>query len=47
MAVDPQSIMVPALFAGLVAIISTVFVERGGGALGGVITLPTTIVLLA
>lgn len=44
MAVDPQSIMVPALFAGLVAIISTVFVERGGGALGGVITLPTTIV---
>ena len=44
MAVDPQSIMVPALFAGIVAIISTVFVERGGGALGGVITLPTTIV---
>ncbi|MEC9137488.1 MAG: hypothetical protein VYE10_02870 [Candidatus Thermoplasmatota archaeon] len=44
MAIDIISILFPAVFAGLVAIISTVFVERGGGAIGGIITLPTTIV---
>ena len=44
MAIDIISILIPAVFAGLVAIISTVFVERGGGAIGGIITLPTTIV---
>ena len=44
MAIDIFSIIIPAVFAGLIAIISTVFVERAGGAIGGVITLPTTIV---
>lgn len=39
-----SAILLPALFAGLVAILATVVIERGGGALGGIITLPTTIV---
>ena len=39
-----SAILLPALFAGLVAILATVAIERGGGALGGLITLPTTIV---
>ena len=39
-----SAILIPALFAGLVAILATVVIERGGGALGGIITLPTTIV---
>ena len=39
-----STILLPALFAGLVAILATVIIERGGGALGGIITLPTTIV---
>ena len=39
-----SAIFIPALFAGLVAILATVVIERGGGALGGIITLPTTIV---
>ena len=39
-----STILLPALFAGLVAILATIIIERGGGALGGIITLPTTIV---
>ena len=39
-----SAILLPAFFAGLVAIFATVVIERGGGALGGIITLPTTIV---
>ena len=30
-----SAILLPALFAGLVAILATVVIERGGGALGG------------
>ena len=41
---EMSAILLPALFAGLVAILATVVIERGGGALGGIISLPTTIV---
>ena len=42
------SILIPAFFSGLVAILSTLAVERFGGTLGGVLScLPTTIVVAA
>ena len=44
MSPDPVSVFFAALFAGIVAILSTVLLERIGGALGGIVTLPTTIV---
>ena len=43
--VDPQSILLPALLAGTVAIGATMAIERWGGVVGGLLsTLPTTIV---
>ena len=39
-----SSIILSSLMAGLVAILATVLIERRGGAIGGIITLPTTIV---
>lgn len=42
---NPMSVLLPAFFAGVVAILVTVAIERWGGRVGGVIgTLPTTIV---
>lgn len=39
-----SSIILSSLMAGIVAILATVFIERSGGAIGAIITLPTTIV---
>ena len=39
-----SSIVLSSVMAGIVAILATVFIERRGGAIGGIITLPTTIV---
>ena len=39
-----SSIILSSLMAGVVAILATVLIERRGGAIGGIITLPTTIV---
>ena len=44
MEIGISSIVLSSLMAGLVAILATVFIERLGGAIGGIITLPTTIV---
>lgn len=45
MSLDPTSLVVPAVFAGSVAILATVAIERLGGRIGGILgTLPTTIV---
>lgn len=39
-----SSIVLSSVMAGIVAILATIFIERRGGAIGGIITLPTTIV---
>ena len=44
MEIGISSIVLSSLMAGIVAILATVFIERRGGAIGGIITLPTTIV---
>jgi len=44
MAVGISGIILSSLMAAIVAILATVFIERSGGAIGGIITLPTTIV---
>ena len=44
MEIGISSIVLSSLMAGMVAILATVFIERRGGAIGGIITLPTTIV---
>jgi len=45
MSINPDTILLPALLAGGVAIGATVAIERFGGRLGGILaTLPTTIV---
>ncbi len=44
MALDSGGILLSSVMAGLVAILATVLIERRGGAIGGIITLPTTIV---
>ena len=44
MGIGISSIVLSSLMAGIVAILATVFIERRGGAIDGIITLPTTIV---
>ena len=44
MAVGISGIILSSLMAAIVAILATVFIERSGGAIGGIIPLPTTIV---
>ena len=44
MALDSGGILLSSVMAGAVAILATVLIERRGGAIGGIITLPTTIV---
>ena len=44
MALEPSGIILSSVMAGVVAILATVLIERWGGAIGGIITLPTTIV---
>jgi hypothetical protein len=44
MAIDFGSVILSSVMAGVVAILATVLIEQRGGAVGGFITLPTTIV---
>ena len=44
MALELSGIILSSVMAGVVAILATILIERRGGAIGGIITLPTTIV---